>query len=249
VLLAKEVFPGLRATPYPTFYSDMVRAAGAFAYWRLNEQSGTTFADSIGGVGALTLQGSGSTLGNAGVLQDSNEASLSLNGNGWARALLAADISTVDFTVEGWQFNTRAAGDSTNNGLASIWNTALGTRCCRLLPRTGGGGTDYYFAMNVGITEYSLQPTGAAGSSSNVWVHWAMTRAGTLLTVYRNGVNVGSRNDLPTSAVPMGAFMVGGDQYTGGNPMTGRVEAVAVYLRALSAAEVLTHYNAGLNGW
>ena len=64
------------------------------------------------------------------------------------------------------------------------------------------------------------------------------------LTLYVNGVSVGLRNgsnpDYSPSAMP---FYVGGDP-TASEYATARINKVAVYNRALSAAEVLQNFNA-----
>src|SRR5438477_8858545 len=45
----------------------------------------------------------------------------------------------------------------------------------------------------------SLQPT-SPSSNINIWVYWALTRQGNLLTLYRNGVQIAQRSDLPATA-------------------------------------------------
>jgi Concanavalin A-like lectin/glucanases superfamily len=91
-----------------------------------------------------------------------------------------------------------------------------------------------------------LQPNSPA-SNLNTWVYWALTRKGNTLTLYRNGVQIGQRTDLPATATATISGSIGAQ---GGSAyfLTGRVDDVAVYNSALSSAAITSHYSAALNG-
>jgi len=74
-----------------------------------------------------------------------------------------------------------------------------------------------------------------------------LTRKGNTLTLYRNGAQIGQRTDLPATAT---ATINGSIGAQGGSTyfLTGRIDDVAVYNSALSAAAITSHYTAGLNG-
>jgi hypothetical protein len=91
-----------------------------------------------------------------------------------------------------------------------------------------------------------LQPNSPA-SNINTWVYWVLTRKGNTLTLYRNGVQIGQRTDLPATATATISGSIGAQ---GGSIyfLTGRIDDVAVYNAALSAAAITSHYTAALNG-
>jgi hypothetical protein len=144
---------------------------------------------------------------------------------------LPAVPSSVDFTIEGWQ--RQAAVAVGNNGLYG------GSGTLRFMPRPAG----FYAGVYLGGTEYIVQ--GVTAPNVATWVHWALVRSGSTLTVYRNGVKAGERTDLPggTAATLTGSIGRIGPSY----PTNGAIDEVAVYATALDAAEIAAHsaYGAG----
>lgn len=118
----------------------------------------------------------------------------------------------------------------------------------RMLARPGKPTTASaaYAGMRLNGTEYGLQPTSTA-SNLNTWVHWVLTRAGATFFLYRSGVRVGQRNDLPPTAKAGLSGSIGA-QSNGNDPLIGRIDEVAVYDTALSAADVAADYAAASNG-
>src|SRR5215467_3580288 len=81
-------------------YSDKVIADGAVAYWRLNETSGTTAVDSIGGNNG-TISGS-VTLNQPGGTSDGDRA-MQFNSTGSVITVSSAGfMNTPQITVEAW---------------------------------------------------------------------------------------------------------------------------------------------------
>ncbi len=73
----------------------------------------------------------------------------------------------------------------------------------------------------------------------NVWVHYVLTYSGSELTLYRNGSIVSSRNATGTIGSATETFYIGNLIYlTYDFRMTGRVDEVALWGRALSGNEV-----------
>ena len=100
-----------------------------------------------------------------------------------------------------------------------------------------------YFGVTLSGTEYSLQPLLTGASNTNQWVYWALVRNGNTLTLYRNGVQVGQRTDLPASAVAniTGTMLV--QDTASAYYLKGNVDEVAVYNSALSASRIQAHYS------
>ena len=82
-----------------------------------------------------------------------------------------------NFSIEGWTYLTNSS--VTNNTLYGNLGTV------RLLARSGAS-TAAYAGVTLNGTEYVLQPASQL-SNINTWVHWALTRNGGTLTLYRNG--------------------------------------------------------------
>ncbi len=141
--------------------------------------------------------------------------------------------------MEGWSYLTNAA---VNN------NTLYGSGTLQLLARPGTGSfpTAAYASVTLNGTAYLLQPTSPA-SNINAWVYFALTRQGVTLTLYRNGVQIAQRTDLPaTATINLSGYIA--DESNGNYYLTGRVQDVAVYNQALSSLDVTNSYTAALNG-
>jgi len=210
---------------------------GLLAHWRLGESSGTTASDTTGTYAGTYVNSP--TLGSPGAITNDPNSSVTFNGTN-QRVTVPTVPSAGDFSIEGWSFLTNA---SVNN------NTLYGGNgTARLMPRPGTGSfiSAAYAAVTLNGTEYALQPTSPA-SNINTWVYWVLTRQGSQLTLYRNGVQIGQRSDLPaTATASINGYIAA--QNSGAYYLTGRLQDVALYTRALSSDDVRNGYMAGLNG-
>ncbi|MEP7177986.1 MAG: chitobiase/beta-hexosaminidase C-terminal domain-containing protein [Pseudonocardiales bacterium] len=207
------------------------------AHWRLGESSGTVAADSTGRFNGTYVNGV--ALGVVGAIANDPNTAAGFTGT-ISRITLPALPSAVDFSIEGWSYLT-----STANANYTVYG-ANGT--VRLLARAGtpNSPTTAYAGVRLNGVEYVLQPNSTA-SNVNTWVHWVLTRSGSTLTLYRNGIEIGRRTDLPAAATASLAATIG--TQTGGlYPMAGTIDEVAVYNAALSAADVTNDYTSATNG-
>jgi hypothetical protein len=222
-------------TPSTPSYRDVVLGtAGLVSYWRLGELNGTTAYDAKGTSNG-TYAG-GVTLGTPGAIANDPDTSVMANGS-TGRVSIPNLGAATDFSIEGWTYLTNAS---------TLNNTLYGTRGnLRLLARPGSptNWSAMYAGAWLGGSEYVLQPA-SAQSNLNTWVHWVLTRSGRTLTLYRNGVQIGQRTDLPSTATANITGVIGAE---GGTAyfLSGRVDEVAVYATALSATVVTSHYNLG----
>jgi hypothetical protein len=113
-------------------------------------------------------------------------------------------------------------------------------------PGAPSSSTAAYAGVWLNGTEYVLQPT-TGTSNLNQWVHWALSRDGSTLTLYRNGVAIAQRIDLPASASANLSGTIG-NQAGGSYPLTGSVDEVAVYTGVRSGTDLAADYAAALNG-
>jgi Concanavalin A-like lectin/glucanases superfamily/Phosphoesterase family len=220
-----------------SYYGLVTADPTLLAYWRLGETSGTVAADTTGTYNGAYVNKP--TLGSRGAIANDPATSVTFNGTS-QRITLPSLPSVGDFSIEGWTYLTNS---SVNN------NTLYGNvGTVRLLARPGTGSyrTAAYAGVTLNGTEYVLQPISPA-SNINTWVYWVVTRQGGTMTLYRDGVQIAQRTDLPATAT---ATITGyiADQANGNYYLNGRIDDVAIYASALSASTVASHYQAALHG-
>ena len=218
-----------------SYYSLVTGNPALLAYWRLGETSGTTANDTTGKYNGTYVNGP--TLGSPGAIAGDPGTSVTFNGTN-QRVTLPSLPPAGDFSIEGWTYLTNA---SVND------NTLYGDRgTVRLLARPGTESTAAYAGVTLNGTEYVLQPNSPA-SNLNTWVYWVLTRQGGTLTLYRDGVQIAQRTDLPATATANINGSIA-DQTSGDYYLNGRVDDVALYNAALSSADVTNKYEAAVSG-
>jgi hypothetical protein len=220
----------------PAYTSLVDGRPSLIAHWRLGEKSGPTAWDTTGlHNGSYT---GGTTLGVSGAVNNDPDTAAGFNGS-TSKVSLPAIPAAVDFTVEGWTYLTNCS--AANNTLYGAYGTVrILVRCPPTSLATA------YAGVWLNGTEYVLQPYGGP-TNQNTWVHWVLTRHANVLTLYRNGVQIGQRTDLPATAQANlnGAI---GVQANGNYPLTGHIDEVALYNSALSATDVADDHQAALTG-
>jgi len=146
------------------------------------------------------------------------------------------DITSGDFTIESWIYRSVSGGPG-----AGI----IG----KLAPDNSGWAFAVYDdRLNLFCNQWTEGSSGTV--SANAWSHVAVTRSGSLLTYYINGVSSGSfaasgnfDNGLPLSI---------GDLYSPNisntHKFNGLIDEPAIYNRALTPQEIRNIYNAGSKG-
>jgi len=232
-------------TPTPTLtpnsYQATILSDNPIAYWRLGEAPGATQAIDTSGHGYTGTYSGGVTLGAPGALNHDSNTAVSSDGTG--KVTLPTQPSVTNFTIEGWTYLTDPNWNSANYYNETLYGSWLNVR---LLIRPGASNPNSYalglFSVWLNGTEYSLQPVNTSLTNTNQWVYWALVRNGNTLTVYRNGVQVGQRTDLPATATAnISAPLLAQDAklyFLKGSP-----DEVAVYNTALSASRIQAHYN------
>jgi trimeric autotransporter adhesin len=220
-----------------SYYSLVTSNPSLLDYWRLGETSGTVAADTTGTRNGSYAHGPG--LGSPGAIVNDTNTSVTSNGTS-QRVTMPSTPPAGDFSIEGWTYLTTSSVK--NNTLYGNAGTV------RLLARPGTGSyrTAAYAGVTLNGTAYVLRPTSPA-SNVNTWVYWVVTRQGGTLTLYRDGVQIARRTDLPPAATAnLNGYIA--DQANGNYYLHGRVDDVAIYSSALSANTVASHYQAALNG-
>jgi Concanavalin A-like lectin/glucanases superfamily len=231
-------------------YEAAVLGDKPIVYWRLDEKSGDTAQDTSGNKNEGKYSG-GITFGSAGAIGHDTNTAISSDGTGVIT--LPALQTVTNFTFEGWTYLT----DPTWNSIGNYNNTIYGYGKAAL-GSNGKSASGLFVAIRPGVSnksayalgyfqvalngkEYALQPKDAAADNVNQWVYWAVVRSGSTFTVYRNGVQVGQRTDLPATATAdiSGSALAYYHTYF----LKGRVDEIAMYPSALSPNRIQAHYN------
>jgi hypothetical protein len=214
-------------------YSDLVLSHGAVAYWRLNEPSGTTAADSAG-TRTGTLAGTGTVLGVTGRL--AGELAASFDGNG---RILPSSMPSLGsaFTLEAWVKPTTSPGAEPWGILVRSvvldgdfqW-TYRATTVVRL---------NYYSTTSSNYETLVVLPIGS-------WTHLTVSGGAGQFVLYVNGVAQPGQA-VTLSGTGQGPGAIGGFAEAGAETWgwRGSVQDVAMYPTALSPAQILNHYTVG----
>jgi BNR repeat-containing family member/Concanavalin A-like lectin/glucanases superfamily/PKD domain len=217
------------STPGTDAYRDAVLGtAGLASYWRLGELSGNTAGDERTGVtGAFEGR---FLLGGVGVLGPLGNTAAGFDGLSGGLSMPGPALQT-NATLEGWfrwRSGTSTLRDHTGTG---GWLLAFSTTG-NLTYRLGGKGFD------TGV------PIGQVRDGA--WHHIAATKHGASAALYVDGELIHSSSTGAGSAAAIGPWHV---MRNGTNAVfsDGEADEIALYTRALSAAEVRSHHDLAMS--
>jgi len=224
------------SAPACSYKQTVLATAGVQSYWRLDETSGTSAADSKGSVtGTYT---SGYTLNQSGAMSSGNPA---VGATGSGTVVGFGDnydfTGTTAYSVEAWIKPSAFTLDGSVRDIVGKDGGADGWGL-HVLPAQGvAAGTANYrqveFTRKVAGVTYSIK---SAAITTGVWYHLVGTYDGTTMTLYLNGASVATGTPGNSLANTTQALFIGS------GTDTATVDEVAVYNTALSAADVLRHY-------
>lgn len=223
-------------------YPDLILSDHPVAYYRLEETSGSTAADSSGN--GFTAYYTGTPLlGQPGI--DTN--SISLLGDGsFVQAGYFPDFNpSGPFTIELWARPVSApTGGNYRCPIGNFggWGS------------NGGSGSGWYIYQTPNTPStfaFIIQGTAVWINYTYTlfdWYHLVGTFDGVNGTFYVNGVPLGSASGGGYVPNPANALGIGqrGDGY---GFFDGNLDEVAIYTNALSAAKILAHYQLGTNSF
>ena len=241
------------ATDVRADYATTVLANHPAAYWRLNETTPVPAGDAAFNSGSLGASANGFYSGTAfhpanGALVGSADTAAAYDGT--ASSITAVPYQpalnpNAPFTVEAW-FSPNveyAAGSGTLNCALSCGHFAS--------PRSGWliyqSETGWNFRMYAQSgTAVSASVTGGTAPVAGNWYHVVAVYDGSTVVVYVNGV--ASTPATPSGYVPGtdGALYIGG-RSDNSFWWNGAADEVALYPKALTAAEVTAHYQNGIS--
>lgn len=226
-------------------YRKLILSHGPRAYWRLGEPSGTVAVDETGaynGVYSPSSSGAwtGGTQGASGALTGDGDKAAQFTGAALGRVVRSSIpmSSAVKSTIECWLY--RAAS-------SHIAVAGFGVNLQRFNIDAFSDG-NLYVAAEAGATAYSVCAIGTGWRHVAAVFDGAQSGNAARLTVYIDGVSqaLTFTGTIPaTLSSAIGDFAIG---YEVANNIssTGKLDEVALYARALTAAEILAHYNKGI---
>jgi YD repeat-containing protein len=225
-------------------YSGAIGATpGLLDYWRLGEQSGTTFAD-VAGASPATLKG-GVTLGSPGALEFDPNAAASFDGLSGAASAAVDYSATNKLTVEFW-LNWAAYANDDDLALELTPNFNDSDGGFLVDPNAGELGGRFGIAIGRGESRnnaYFERP------SAGEWHHYAFVLdtsapAAQQITPYVDGKAVAYAK--VNSGTGAGNFAKSTLSLMSRNAAAlfgkGGLDELAVYDRTLSSTEILSHY-------
>lgn len=216
--------PGASGSEAATAYSAIGGGlmSGMTGLWHLNESSGTTATDSSGAGNNGTIVGSPG-LGNNGVLGKA----ISFSGSGQYITVPTITLAG-DFTLSAWTFLTRSGGGSQNDGVFGIAAAGNATNFNGNIYRLWNG---------------SGNVVSATAAKYQVWENYVITRSGSSVTLYKDGVSLATGTWSGTMTVSaLGAGNAGT-----ATTFMGFIDEPAIWSRSLSTNEVKELYRRGAN--
>lgn len=229
------------------YYSGVILANSPYAYYRLGETSGTTAADSGSGNNAGTYHG-GFTLNQQPGIGDSNNASVLLNGtNGYVLVPFSSGLSfgTGSFSVEAW---IRTSSANPTQGVLSIRDDGSSTTA-RIIVEVISGVTQFIVPLGQSVV-------GSIVVNDGNWHHvvCVVDVVNELINIYVDGGLDTQSSLTPINLVFSGTpplvfgALTNSSGGINGFYFPGNLDEIAIYPIALTAAQVLAHYNAGVFG-
>ncbi len=195
--------PEYPATRGWTGYISNARVISGTALYTSNFTPSTTPFTAIANTSLLTLQTNQPNNNNMFLDNSSNNFLITRNGNttqgtfspyggGWSNYfdgngdyLQAGTNSNLalgssNFTIEGWHYCTGYNGGGTLYSTINTYPSSTGL---------------LFYISNIGVYTIDVNGTILAGSGTavlNAWIHWAVVRNGSTLSIYINGTSIGS---------------------------------------------------------
>lgn len=219
-------------------YSDAILAeTGLVSYWKLDETSGTSAADSKGSNGGTYTNGPTLNQAKGGIGMAGTAVAFAKASSQYVNVPDAASLRGLSgLTIECWvKFASMPATDD-------LFTLAGKVGCYYLVFRDEGGTKKFQLSGNATDTAVKVNWSPSTG----VWYHVALTwQSGTNNTkVYVNGVEVGSGTQNTAMPSATNALTIG--QFNGTFFLDGVLDNVALYNTALSAGTLLSHYTLGI---
>lgn len=224
-------------------YRELILSQGPLAYWRLGESSTSDPATDETGNGFDATYTSGVTMAQPGALVGDSDTAILLD-QASADRVNGADWSDMDFdankpyTLKFWGQLT-ATPTIIRYAISKVVSPSTFANWGAAVQRSG---SDIRF---VAPRNKALAATTAYDYTIDTWYHVVVTYDGSTVRIYVDGALVTSAADASSNGLSNGIIRIG--SFTG-DGWHGYLDEVAVWDRALSAAEIAAQYTAGQAG-
>lgn len=238
-------------------YESVVTADAPCHWYKMQETSGTTLADSpvAGGCGAADM----TTVGTPSLSQATtgvvNKTSVGFNGStqyaryteGGGGCGLGLDKGNWSWEVWGRVHGNGSGGAQYGVPFSSYGPSITGWLFYLITTGSPANKTARFNTFNSGGGTYINTASVSASGVLDQWYYLAATWAlsGTTLKLYLNGVLEDTQTTTSGSAGCAQNIDVA-DENGGSEGLNGNVQYPAIYKSTLSAAQILSHYNAGI---
>lgn len=224
------------APPLP--YLTTVLADSPAAYWKLDETSGTSFADTSGS--GLTLAGFGTFTVNQAPLINLGKSVVTSGGGGFIQKLTSSAVLNANgkITLEAWVKCNAVGGQiicSDDTSGSRYFQYSVGSNVLTVILFDSGGATH--------------TRAGSVVINDNVRHHVVATYDGATIRTYVDGVEDGSGTaDVFTLATTNSYVQLFARHSSGADTalLIGTLDECAIYTTALSAARIAAHFAAGI---
>lgn len=222
-------------------YRDVVLATpGLVGYWRLNEASGASAADSFGSNTATITNVT--AYAQTGLLTGDADTSMAFSGSTMnVRDLDVSGLSTTIYSMECWWKNTRALASAGSHGTPFSRGAAAATSDSIIIRGTGGT-TQGILSFYNGV--HNELP--GVITAVNTTYYIVLTRNGSTVKIYLDGALVYTGTHASTFSTSTRFTM--GAAGDGTANFQGPIDEVAVYNAELPQATITQHYQAGALG-
>jgi hypothetical protein len=219
-------------------YLSEVLADGPALYWRAEEASGSTAADSSGNGRSGEFRNA-PTLGVTGALAGTSSKAVELNGSNQSvrSATYIPFVAGSARTFEGWAWRDVSTAEHTLVGA-----TDGGSSPCLKL---GANNQDVIWSADSSVAVITWT---AAWPGNAQWVHWVLVfnEATNQATLYINGTLVSTKEHTVNYNTPGSVDL--GARNNGFACWDGKLDEFAIYEKELSAARIKVHWEVGKNG-
>lgn len=222
-----------------TGYQAVILADSPLAYYRLGELLGTTADDFSGHAYHGSLHG-GITLGATGLLAGDSDTAMTFNGSSGYISLPTTFEPTGanPWSIEAWVKVSAVPSSGTYYAIIAFGTNA--TRQSAQLKINGTGGGNAIFVCST----YAGDISGGSVTIGTTY-HVVGTYNGTSTRLYVNGSLIAGPTAYALN-IAMAYASIGADGATVAEYFNGSIDEPAIYNYALSASQILAHYNAGI---
>lgn len=234
--------PTATPSPTPTSTNCVQPSPGAISWWPLDETSGSVAADRVGDHPGAYADGPVPAPGKVrGALRfDGSNYVAVADSDQWA-------FGSNDFTIDLWaNWDVPGSGSIGEPGDIFIGND-----------EGPGLRNKWFFALGGGVLDFTVYNVASPPSNFFLvrapfspvvgqWYHLAVTKRGTLFTIFVNGVAVGSEISTSPIANANAPLTIGQAENIGF--MNGRLDEVSISNRALTQEELKAVFDAGSAG-